>query len=103
MRFKEYLIREDTQQPLKEELIQGGLFKLFKRLEYWFDFDKQTTEERIHHLEQSVIFAGGVAKFSMIIRRLPAVKHFLVKHRGELSGDLARVAKNMDTRFRSQL
>ncbi len=95
MRFKEYLIREDTKSPLNEELITGGLLKVFKRLEYWFDFSDRTTEERIHRLEQDVINAGGVSKFSMVVRRIPAVQHFLIKHVDELSGDLQRVAKNI--------
>lgn len=93
MRFKEYLIRENTEKTLNEELIQSGLLKMFKRLEYWFDFGPRTFEERIQHLEKSVVNAGGPAKFAMVVRRLPSIKHFLLKHKDELSGDLARVAK----------
>ena len=94
MRFKEYLIREDTKRPLNEEIISGGLLKVFKRLEYWFDFGgERTVEERIHRLEEDVINAGGPGKFAMVVRRIPSVKHFLHKHAADLVGDLAKTER----------
>ena len=91
MRFKEYLI-QNHKKPLIEEIIQGGIAKVLKRLEYWFDISEKTVEERIHHLEQELINAGGSQKFAMIVRRVPSVKHFIAKHADELSGDLEHVA-----------
>ena len=41
MRFKEYLIKNHTKKSLQEELITGGILKMIRRLEYWFDFDKK--------------------------------------------------------------
>lgn len=94
MRFKEYL-EHTKNKNLTEELVYGGATKVLKKLEYWFDFSDRTTEERIHRLEQDVINAGGVAKFEMVVRRIPSVKHFLIKHIAELTGDLAKVAKDV--------
>ena len=72
MKFIEYLIQEHTKKvTLKEELIQGGLFKLLKQLEYWFDFSDASVKERIKHLEDYLIRAGGPAKFSMLVKRIP--------------------------------
>ena len=94
MKFTEYLIQEYTKKRiLKEELVQGGLFKMFKQLEYWFDFSDATVKERIEHLEQHLIDAGGPLKFSMLVKRIPSIGSFLKRHIGELSGDLLRVAK----------
>ena len=89
MRFKEYLIHEST---LSEELIQGGVAKMLKRIEYWFDGDELTVEEKIKHLEKEMINAGGSQKFAMVVRRIPSIKHFLRKHARELTGDLEHVA-----------
>lgn len=93
MRFKEYLIETHTEKSLREELIQGGILKMIKRLEYWFDFSKKSTLERINHLETELINAGGPQKFAMILRRVPSVSHFLIKHIDELSGDLLHTTK----------
>ena len=93
MRFKEYLIKNHTKKSLQEELITGGILKMIKRLEYWFDFSEKTTDERIHHLEQELINNGGPQKFAMIVRRIPSVQHFLIKHIDELTGDLLHTAK----------
>lgn len=89
MRFKEYLIHEKT---LTEELIQGGIAKMLKRIEFWFDGNQLTVDEKIHHLEQEMINAGGSQKFAMVVRRIPAIKHFILKHTKELTGDLEHVA-----------
>lgn len=75
-------------------MIYGGLLKLFKKLEYWFDFGgPKSFEERIDRLEQDVINAGGPRKFAMVVRRIPSVKHFLHKHKDELQGKLAKTEK----------
>lgn len=92
MRFKEYLIEEHTKKSLQEELIQGGITKVIKKLQYWFDFGGENVEKRIRRLEQELINAGGPQKFAMIVRRVPSVKHFLLKHTAELTGDLAYTA-----------
>lgn len=92
MRFTEYLIQNHTKKPLNEEIISGGTAKVLKRLEYWFDVSEKTVEERIHHLEQELINAGGPQKFAMVVRRIPSVKHFLLKHAKELTGDLEHTA-----------
>ena len=93
MRFKEYLNENYTKKSLREELIQGGVLKMIKRLEYWFDFSEKSTGERIRHLETELINAGGPQKFAMILRRVPSVSHFLIKHIDELTGDLLHTAK----------
>ena len=92
MRFKEYLAAEYTKQPLEVEIIYGGPRKVFKNLEYWFDFGPQAFEERVKKLEQEIINAGGPSKFAMIVRRIPSVKHFLRRHKDEFDGDLAKLA-----------
>lgn len=92
MRFKEYLINEKHIKNLSEELITGGLFKLFKHLEYWFDGSDRSVEEKIKKLQLALEGAGGTQKFAMLIKRLPAVMHFLHKHHGELPEDLEDLA-----------
>ncbi len=47
MRFKEYLIEEHTKKSLQEELIQGGIAKVIKKIQYWFDFGDKNVAERI--------------------------------------------------------
>ena len=94
MRFKEYLIKEDTK-SLNEELISGGLFKLFKHLEYWFDGGTKSVDEKIKKLQLALEGAGGPLKFGMIVRRLPSVRHFLTKHHGELPEDLEDLVHKM--------
>ena len=79
--FKQYL---DQSYNLTEEIITGGLLKMFKRLEYWIDRGPKNTADRIDHLEQELINAGGASKFAMVIRRVPAVRHFLLAHEEEL-------------------
>ena len=79
--FKQYL---DQSYNLTEEIIQGGLLKMFKRLEYWFDRGPENTAERINHLETELVNAGGASKFAMVVRRIPAVRHFLLAHEEEL-------------------
>jgi cobalamin biosynthesis protein CbiD len=94
MRFKEYLIKEHIESQLSEELFVGGLNKMIKRLEFWFDLGgKKGTEEKIEQLETELVNAGGPNKFAMIVRRVPAVKHFLRKHIDDLSGELLQTAK----------
>lgn len=88
MRFKEYLIEEYTKKSLQEELIQGGILKVIKKLQYWFDGSDKTVADRIHGLELALINAGGPQKFAMLVRRIPSVKHFLLKHIDELPEDL---------------
>ena len=88
MRFKEYLIENHTKKSLREELIQGGVLKMIKRLEYWFEVSEKTTRERIKHLETELVNAGGPQKFAILLRRVPSVSHFLAKHMDELTGDL---------------
>ena len=95
MRFKEYLITEKYTKDLNEELIQGGLFKLFKHLEYWFDGSDKSVEDKIKKLQLALEGAGGPMKFAMIVKRLPAVKHFLHKHHEELPEDLKDLAHRM--------
>ena len=90
MKFKEYLIQE-YEATLNEDRFEE-INNMLMRLEYWFDVSKKTVEERIHHLETELINAGGAQKFAMIVRHVPSVKHFILKHRDELSGDLAHVA-----------
>jgi len=94
MRFKEYLINERTT-ILNEELITGGLLKMFKHLEYWFDGGKRSYDEKIKKLQLALEGAGGPMKFAMVVRRLPAVKHFLHKHHGELPEDLEDLVHRM--------
>ena len=91
MRFKEYLIKEDTKN-LNEELIQGGLLKLFKQLEYWLDGNDASVEHKIEKLQQTLVNAGGPSKFAMVVRRIPSIKHFLKKHHDELTDDLSKTA-----------
>lgn len=93
MRFKEYLITEHSKNTLNEELVYGGTGKVFRRLQYWFDFGPRTVNERIYKLRRELVNAGGPNKFAMIVRRIPSVKHFIKKHKDELTGDLADVAK----------
>jgi len=88
MRFKEYLIEEHTKKSLQEELIQGGIAKVIKKIQYWFDFGDKNVAERIQGLEQELINVGGPQKFAMLVRRIPSVKHFLLKHIDELPKDL---------------
>ena len=90
MTFKQYL---DQSQSLSEEIIQGGVSKMFKHLSYWFDRGPENAAKRIAKLEQEIINAGGVAKFAMIVRRIPSVRHFLLAHKDELDGDLAELVK----------
>jgi len=90
MKFKEYLIREH-EVTLYEDRFES-MNNILIRLEYWFDVSDKTVDERIHHLEQELINAGGAQKFAMVVRRVPSVKHFVLKHKDELSGDLAHVA-----------
>ncbi len=94
MRFKEYLIDERTK-ILKEEIIAGGLFKMFKHLEYWFDGSDKSMDEKIKKLQLAQEGAGGARRFSMLVKRLPAVKHFLHKHHDELPKDLEELAHIM--------
>jgi hypothetical protein len=91
MRFKEYLEYTESKTPIKEEVVYGGLMKIFKRLEFWFDTPK-SVPERIARLEQELVNAGGPNKFAMVVRRIPSIKHFLMKHKDELVGDLAKTA-----------
>ncbi len=79
--FKQYL---EQSYNLTEEIIQGGLLKMFKRLEYWFDRGPENTAERIAKLEEELINAGGASKFAMVVRRIPAVRHFLLAHEEDL-------------------
>jgi hypothetical protein len=91
MTFKQYL--ENTKsQSLVEEVIHGGLLKMFKHLSYWFERGPKGTSERIAHLEKAIENAGGVNKFAMVVRRIPSVKSFILRHKEELTGDLAEVA-----------
>ena len=90
MKFKKYLIREH-EVTLYEDRFES-MNNILIRLEYWFDVSEKTVDERIHHLEQELINAGGAQKFAMVVRHVPAVKHFVLKHKDELSGDLAHVA-----------
>ncbi len=89
MQFKEYLIQEH-EHTLREDRFEA-MNNILVRLEYWFDSEK-TFEERVHHLEKEIINAGGSQKFAMIVRHVPSVKHFIMKHKDELSDDLAHVA-----------
>ena len=93
MRFKEYLIQEN-EVTLHEDRFED-INNMLKRLEYWFDVSDKTTEERIHHLEKEIINAGGPQKFAMVARHIPAVKHFILKHADELTGDLEYTAHLM--------
>lgn len=89
MRFKEYLILEyNKSDSLREEIVLGGINKVLKRLEFWFDGTADTTRQRIRKLRHELVAAGGPQKFAMIVRRLPSVKHWMIKHADELSGDL---------------
>lgn len=90
MKFKEYLIRE-YEVSLYEDRFES-MNNILIRLEYWFDVSEKTVEERIHHLEQEIINIGGAQKFAMVVRHVPSVKHFVLKHKDELSDDLAYVA-----------
>lgn len=90
MKFKEYLIQEH-ENALREDRFEE-INNMLTRLEYWFDISDKAVEERVHHLEQEIINAGGSQKFAMIVRHIPSVKHFILKHKDELSGDLAHVA-----------
>ncbi len=90
MKFKEYLIQEH-EATLHEDRFED-INNMLTRLEYWFDISEKNIEERIHHLEKESINAGGPQKFAMIVRHIPSVKHFILKHQDELSDDLAHVA-----------
>ncbi len=94
MRFKEYLMNERTK-ILKEELIAGGLFKMFKHLEYWFDGSNKSYDEKIKKLQLAQESSGGARRFSGLVKRLPSVMHFLHKHHGELPEDLEELSHIM--------
>ena len=91
MSFKQYL--EHTQsQSLTEEIVSGGLLKMFKHLEYWFDKNPESTAEKIAKLEKALVNAGGARKFAIAVRRIPSVRSFMLRHIDELEGKLAKAA-----------
>ena len=92
MTFKQYLENTKSQSLIREEVIHGGLLKMFKQLQYWFDRSPEDTEQRIARLKKDMINAGGPAKFAMLVRRIPSVRSFILRHKDELEGGLAEVA-----------
>lgn len=91
MSFKQYL--ENTQSnSLTEEIISGGLLKMFKHLQYWFDRGPENTADRIAKLEQALVNAGGARKFAIIVRKIPSIRSFMLRHKDELEGKLAKAA-----------
>lgn len=90
--FKQYLDHTKNE-PLREDLVSGGLRNMFKHLEYWFVRSPEKVSQRIAQLEEELINAGGARKFAIIVRRIPSVRNFIKKHANELEGKLAKVAK----------
>ena len=91
--FKQYLEQQTKSQSLSEEVIHGGLLKMFNRLQFWFDKGPKDTAERIRQLEKELVYAGGANKFAMVVRRIPSVKNFLLRHKDELEGELSQVVE----------
>lgn len=86
MRFKDFLAEESALQTLIE-----GVPKILQHVELWIDGNEESIQRKMHDLEQLVIYAGGPRKFAMIARRVPAIRHFLKKHKNRLTGSLAEV------------